>query len=238
MTVRVAASTTTRTTSSNTNYNSSGAVVSSNRSAAHRNMSEGGLATIPSSGQIATTLMDPNDCWSQGVGWFDNGTGLRTQSWQFDLTARCWHMDATISPEGFGKSNGMGDIEAICEEAPIEIGNRVWADLDRNGQQGAAEPGLGGITVELYAPDGSTLIATDTTDADGNYVFSSAAGTDRPDAKYGLTALTPMTTGYVIKIPAGQTPLSQFKTTTATAPAVAPDVTATRLRLERHPLFP
>ncbi len=209
------------------NYDSSGAIVASPRVSYHKNMSEGGLATIPSSGQVATTIMDPSDCWSQGVGWFDNGTGVRTQSWQFDLTAICNHADATISPEGFGKSNGMGDIEAICDEAPIEIGNRVWADLDRNGQQGASEPGLGGVVVELYQPDGTTLIATDTTDADGNYVFSSATGTNRGDAKYGLTALTPMTDGYVIKIPASQSPLSEFKTTTATAPAIAPDTTDT-----------
>ena len=58
------------------------------------------------------------------------------------------------------------------------IGDRVWNDLNNNGIQDAGEPGLEGVTVTLYAGDGVTVIATTTTDAQGNYIFTNLdAGT-------------------------------------------------------------
>ncbi len=209
------------------NYNAAGDATMVDRLSWHKNMSEGGLATVASSGELATTFMDPLDCTSQGVAWFDNGTGKRTQSFQYDSSERCKHGDATIRPEGFGKANGMGDIESLCDEAPFEIGNRVWADLDKDGRQDANEPALAGVIVELYDTDGVTLLGTAVTDAKGNYVFSNAVGTDRGDAKYGIAALKPQTNGYVIKVPAGQTVLDKMTTTSTTAPAAAADGTAT-----------
>ncbi len=49
------------------------------------------------------------------------------------------------------------------------IGNRAWHDTNGNGIQDAGEPGLGGVTVELR--QGPNVIATTTTDANGNAVF-------------------------------------------------------------------
>jgi SdrD B-like domain len=207
-------------------YNAAGVATRGQRLSWHRNMSEGGLATASSGGTVATTFMDPQDCNSQGLAWFDNGTGNRVQSWHFDQTTNCIHQP-TLSAEGFGKTNGMGDIEALCDEAPFEIGNRVWADLDKDGRQDANEPALAGVTVELYNTDGATKIGEAITDANGNYVFSNAVGTDRGDAKYGITALKPLTDGYVIKVPAGQTVLDKMTTTNATTAPAAGDATAT-----------
>ena len=66
------------------------------------------------------------------------------------------------------------------------IGDRVWADLDRDGQQDAEEPGIAGATVRLLNRDGSVVITTTTTDASGFYTF----GNLRP-AGYILEFVTP-----------------------------------------------
>ncbi len=51
------------------------------------------------------------------------------------------------------------------------IGDRVWYDNNRDGDQDAGEPGIAGVTVQLM--DGSSnVLATTTTDAFGNYIFT------------------------------------------------------------------
>jgi len=54
----------------------------------------------------------------------------------------------------------------------VSIGSTVFKDLNNDGKQsGAGETGIAGLTVTLYAEDGKTVIATTTTDNDGNYFF-------------------------------------------------------------------
>jgi hypothetical protein len=53
----------------------------------------------------------------------------------------------------------------------VAIGNTVWSDSDNNGKMDTGEPGLAGITVELWPSPGSTPLMTVTTDASGNYLF-------------------------------------------------------------------
>ncbi len=43
------------------------------------------------------------------------------------------------------------------------LGDYVWEDQDRDGAQDAGEPGIKGVTVNLYAADGTTLVATTVT---------------------------------------------------------------------------
>jgi protocatechuate 3,4-dioxygenase beta subunit len=63
-------------------------------------------------------------------------------------------------------------------DSKSSIGDFVWNDLNNNGIQDAGEPGIPGVTVTLYAADGTTVIATTTTDALGKYQFSNLpAGT-------------------------------------------------------------
>jgi hypothetical protein len=52
---------------------------------------------------------------------------------------------------------------------PIKIGNFVWSDLDHDGRQDADEPGLPGITVQLWNSAKNMLIDFTQTDANGNY---------------------------------------------------------------------
>jgi fimbrial isopeptide formation D2 family protein/uncharacterized repeat protein (TIGR01451 family) len=66
-----------------------------------------------------------------------------------------------------GQTNNTRDAGL---QLAASIGDRVWADLDRDGQQDAEEPGIGGVTVRLISSAGAVL-STTTTDAGGFYNF-------------------------------------------------------------------
>jgi len=51
------------------------------------------------------------------------------------------------------------------------IGDRVWYDNNRDGDQDAGEPGIAGVTVQLLDAN-SNVLSTTTTDAFGNYIFT------------------------------------------------------------------
>jgi len=53
---------------------------------------------------------------------------------------------------------------------PIQIGDKVWFDNDRDGIQDEGEPGVANVTVTLYDSTGMTVTTT-TTDDQGNYRF-------------------------------------------------------------------
>ena len=100
--------------------------------------------------------------------WYSGGTIALSNTSGGDLYRYVVYDSGT--PGGSGKAVGLGDLEALCDPAPIEIGNRVWLDTDRDGIQDAGEGGLSGIAVQLY--QGLTLVTTVTTDANGNYKFT------------------------------------------------------------------
>ncbi len=52
---------------------------------------------------------------------------------------------------------------------PINVGNFVWHDLDGDGRQEAGEPGLGGITVQLWNGAKTQVIDQKVTNASGIY---------------------------------------------------------------------
>jgi uncharacterized repeat protein (TIGR01451 family) len=60
----------------------------------------------------------------------------------------------------------------------VSVGDYVWIDVNRDGQQSAGEPPVAGVVVNLYDSTGA-LVGTTTTDAHGFYVFTDlVAGTD------------------------------------------------------------
>ena len=68
------------------------------------------------------------------------------------------------------------DGNPACPDLTATIGDRVWVDANGNGQQEPAEVGISGVLVTLFTdPDGdgvyNTSAGTDTTDANGNYLF-------------------------------------------------------------------
>ncbi len=59
-----------------------------------------------------------------------------------------------------------------------ELGDLVWNDLNANGIQDAGEPGISGVTVNLYKCGVTDPITTTTTNANGNYMFVGLAPGD------------------------------------------------------------
>jgi hypothetical protein len=73
---------------------------------------------------------------------------------------------------GFSKGSGLADLEVICDEAPVAIGNSLWHDLDDDGIRDPGEPVIVGATVNLYNSAG-VLVGTAITNSEGMYVFMS-----------------------------------------------------------------
>jgi hypothetical protein len=72
---------------------------------------------------------------------------------------------------GFGAMTAStASAQTSCGETSVVCGF-VWNDLNNDGLQGLAEPGLDGVTVSLY--QGGTQLVQTTTDQFGHYLFSS-----------------------------------------------------------------
>ena len=54
---------------------------------------------------------------------------------------------------------------------PINVGNFVWDDQDQDGRQDAGEPGLAGVTVQLWDGAKTQLLGSTATNASGNYTL-------------------------------------------------------------------
>jgi len=139
--------------------------------ASHHETSLGGLTLLRGSNQVVMTSFDPDQFNAQGLAWLSTKTGAKADSWS--------HSTNTWNVRLFGKSDGMGDVELLCDAAPLEIGNRVWNDLNSNGIQDAGEFGLNGVQVSLQTP---TTTLTTLTAKDGNYYFNVA-----PYTQYTIT---------------------------------------------------
>lgn len=138
----------------------------------HQETGLGGLRVNKSAGDVASTSMDPAGRIStNGVGWYSQVTGQGPGNEPVKQNG----LTLVSGDSGFGKGNGLGDLEMIVDQAPVQIGNYVWFDTDRDGVQDANEPPIKGATVRLLAMDG-TVLATTTTDAEGEYYFNQSDG--------------------------------------------------------------
>lgn len=126
----------------------------------------GSLAFTQGNGTFLTTMQDAAIWNSGGVTAFSPISGGDVRRYTV--------YDPSV-PGAAGKATGLGDIEPLCDPAPIEIGNRVWSDTDVDGIQDAGEPGMYNVTVKLYNVTTWALVATTTTDASGHYKFTNLA---------------------------------------------------------------
>jgi uncharacterized repeat protein (TIGR01451 family) len=131
---------------------------------------QGGLTQIPGFLDVVATSIHIRDTNANGLLWRDNTTGATKGGLQNYQT-----LDVH-SFTGFAKSNGLGDVDAFTGLAPVQIGNRLWYDLNRNGIQDADEPPVTDTVVELVDSNGRVVDST-RTDAQGEYVFAIDAGT-------------------------------------------------------------
>lgn len=69
-----------------------------------------------------------------------------------------------------GSTNNQ-DIDAGLQNTRSALGNYVWEDTNGDGIQDATEAGISGMTVTLFAADGTTILASAITDAAGKYFF-------------------------------------------------------------------
>lgn len=146
-------------------------------SALHDETALGALAYVPGSPDFLSTAFNASNAgenFGPNSGYLDGG--VRWMSTDLGSALRGYVLYDTDfeppldDPFTFGKAAGLGDLEAMCEAPPLEIGNFVWYDLDLDGIQDPDEPRLSGIAVDLFLPDG-TLLASTETDLEGRYYF-------------------------------------------------------------------
>ncbi|MEM9302343.1 MAG: SdrD B-like domain-containing protein [Pseudomonadota bacterium] len=145
------------------------------------------LPTPPAGSPLSST---PTSTADDGVDGDDNGAqpdgaGGLVRSPVVRLAVGAEPTDEAV--QGGGQDDGddtSGDMTldfgfVPLDGDPVSIGSTVFADLDNDGRQGESENGIAGVTVNLVdpGPDGlggtpdDVLLATTTTDADGNYFF-------------------------------------------------------------------
>jgi hypothetical protein len=131
----------------------------------HSEVTNGALSYLPGYREITTSAFDPiSDIYkSAGLKVFDayNGTTKRNS------------VIYTLTDGSFGKAAGLGDNVILCDPAPVEIGNRIWFDDNRDGIQDAYEPGVDGIVITLHdMENGGAQIASQTTHDGGQFYFN------------------------------------------------------------------
>lgn len=134
-------------------------------SVGHAELLNGGVFKVPGWPEVFSSAMDPLHKKYLATGFivFDTKTGQRKRS--FGVYA--------IQEGTLGKSGGVGDLTGVCGPAPLEIGNRIWFDADRDGIQDPNEKGLDGIIITLHdMQNGGVKVATDTSSKGGVYYFN------------------------------------------------------------------
>lgn len=136
--------------------------------------------TIP----IATTVTDadgaywfPNldpDIYRVGFSNLPEGTTFTTQETTPGANGSDVDPNTGLTPPIVLNAGDVNrDVDAgVKTDEPGGLGNFVWNDLNEDGIQDPGEPGVAGVLVTLYGPDGTTVIATTTTDGDGAYSFN------------------------------------------------------------------
>ncbi|MEO6314148.1 MAG: SdrD B-like domain-containing protein [Chitinophagaceae bacterium] len=179
----------------NQNFTNTGvpAAFAGSTNTGHYLKTNGGLALLPGFNEIMTTAIDP---MSQS---FTNGL-LKNYNLGADAGNMAGRMaliaSASGDPSNMGKAAALGDLELLLDAQSVEIGNRVWNDINGNGRQDADEPGIANVEVVLRSPgddgvynNGDDQTWTVTTDANGNYYFDGSFVNDdrRPASWIGVS---------------------------------------------------
>lgn len=71
----------------------------------HHQTAMGALLQLPGHGEVVTTAMNPFDFYSGGIEWYNNQQGNSVKRVEAYNSKNYW---------GFGKANGLGDLEWVC----------------------------------------------------------------------------------------------------------------------------
>ncbi|MBL8397909.1 MAG: carboxypeptidase regulatory-like domain-containing protein, partial [Candidatus Accumulibacter sp.] len=129
-----------------------------------------GTTTTDASGQYLFSNLTPGDYKVQVVapsGYFATWSNIGNDSLDSDIVLTDGSMSLTTLSAG---ENDLTWDAGFYRKA--EIGDRVWLDSNSNGIQDTGETGVANVTVSLKNASG-TVVATQQTDANGNYLFSS-----------------------------------------------------------------
>ncbi|MGL4173047.1 MAG: SdrD B-like domain-containing protein [Actinomycetota bacterium] len=176
-------------------FNSEKYALGSGANGYHSEISLGHLAIRLGTGNLVTSAFDPAPI-SAAISTTDGATqlwpravqagGLIGMSTTDGSRKQSYQLYGYNDPNSFGKAAGIGDIEYLCDNAPLEIGDYIWKDVDGDGIQDPTETPLAGVTARLY-DDAGAVVETTTTDANGQYFFAVQPNTsykvrfDNPD---------------------------------------------------------
>jgi SdrD B-like domain len=160
-------------------------------------LSMGAIVHAPGAPEVVSTQMDPTTEYSNGTtmylaGSLTAGSGMDTRLGNTGFTVYRTPTNDGATGDTFGKSNGLGDLEVLCDGSPVEVGDRVWQDTNDNGRQDPGERGIAGVPVDLINARGS-VVKTVLTDADGTYRFNAS---DTPE----LSTRNPAHIGLALRI--------------------------------------
>jgi len=153
----------------------------------HEEVALGGLASFPGSGEVLSSVFDPlglageSGFRSGGIHWYPVDDGNITQWLQI------YQIDEVNT---FGKASGLGDVELLCGQAPLQISGRLWSDDNSNGIQDIGEPHApsGVVTVTLRNSNGN-IVTTAVVNPSGEFNFPS--GILPRGSQFTLTVSTP-----------------------------------------------
>lgn len=125
----------------------------------------GALAIHPSYNTVLTTMMDPDQIWSNGWSQMENSKGEKKVNYNI----------FTGESGTFGKSAGLGDIEIMVGSSTpkgigVSIGNFIWEDLDADGLQDPGEPPIVNLPVLIFDNQNKQVNSTKT-DLNGEFYF-------------------------------------------------------------------
>lgn len=182
----------------------------------HEEVTTGGMDVVPGIPQVVTTVYDPvsQDNIISPVDWAFT-QGIRFLSTTTGNTDRSYF----VNRADWSKGNDLGQVVAACQPGPLQIGNRIWSDSNRDGVQDPTEAPIANVLVELYVDtddDGipDLLVGTAITDSNGNYIFG---GPDNNNMFPGNSILP--NTAYEVRITASNFgsggPLEHMEATTS-----------------------
>jgi uncharacterized repeat protein (TIGR01451 family) len=154
----------------------------------HAELTNGGIFKQPGSPEIFSSAFDPIHKMYLATGYivFDTHTGKRNRSYAI----------YSIQEGALGKSGGVGDLTGICNPSPLEIGNRVWFDQNKNGIQDPDEKGVDNVVLTLHDMQNNGVeVGRDTTADGGQFYFNdfNVTGKLKRNHKYEVHVKTKQT---------------------------------------------